>query len=53
MRNGGIGAGWYEDDPNAIKISHDEMELQELFNRLLKGKIAEIYDLAKSKKEFL
>lgn len=45
MRNGGIGRGWYEDDPNAIQPTPDEIELKEFFNTALKDKLAEVFGL--------
>lgn len=45
IRNGGIGRGWYEDDPDTIPIANEEVELNGLFAGLLKSKLDEVWEL--------
>jgi hypothetical protein len=45
MRNGGIGRGWYEDDPNSIAPTMNEIELSGFFMDMLKNKLSEVFDL--------
>ncbi len=45
MRNGGIGIGWYEDDPNADQLTEHEIELKEFFTGMLKDKLIEVFEL--------
>lgn len=49
MRNGGIGRGWYEDDPSAVPITEEEKAIGELFKWMLKSKLDEIWEIRRKK----
>lgn len=51
MRNGGIGRGWYEDDPNAMQVTEEAREVTEFFTSMLKTKLDEIWEIRRKNKE--